>query len=104
MKHLFRHIILLFTLILISVGTLHAEEEKESLDVKSFIFGHTSDGYCFHITEFKGEPVCVCCDTVLNINEKEDDIGFVGSKSYLLPNLLLEDIIATNHPASSIDD
>ena len=58
MKRIVRHIILLFTLILISSGTLCAEE-KESLDVKSFIFGHTGDSYCFHITEIKGEPVCV---------------------------------------------
>ena len=35
------------------------EPKKEKFDAKSFIFGHTGDSYCFHITEIKGEPVCV---------------------------------------------
>ena len=34
-------------------------EEKEKFDAKSFIFGHTGDAYCYHITEIKGKPVCV---------------------------------------------
>lgn len=69
MKRFFRHMILLFTLILISAGTLRAEEEKETFDVKSFIFGHTSDGYCFHITEIKGEPVCVWLPVIVRSKE-----------------------------------
>ena len=28
--------------------------KKEKFDAKSFIFGHTGDSYCFHITEIKG--------------------------------------------------
>jgi F-type H+-transporting ATPase subunit a len=35
----------------------HPKEEK--FDAKSFIFGHTGDAYCYHITEIKGKPVCV---------------------------------------------
>ena len=65
MKRILRHIILLFTLILVGVGTLRAEE-KASLDVKSFIFGHTGDSYCFHITEIKGEPVCVWLPVIVH--------------------------------------
>ena len=34
-------------------------EEKEEFDAKSFIFGHTGDSYCFHITEIHEKPVCV---------------------------------------------
>ena len=35
------------------------EPKKEKFDAKSFIFGHTGDSYCFHITEINGEPICV---------------------------------------------
>ena len=49
---------LLVMLMLMGLPMLKAEEH-ESLDVKSFIFGHTGDSYCFHIAEIKGKPVCV---------------------------------------------
>ena len=65
MRQGFRHIILFFALILVSAGMLHAEE-KESLDVKSFIFGHTGDGYCFHITEIHGEPICMWLPVIVH--------------------------------------
>lgn len=68
MKNLLRHIILLLLLALVGIGSLHAEE-KEPLDVKSFIFGHTSDGYCFHITEIKGKPVCVWLPVIVHSKE-----------------------------------
>ena len=61
---LLRHITLLL-LAIVSIGSLRAEE-KESLDVKSFIFGHTGDGYCFHITEVKGKPVCVWLPVIVH--------------------------------------
>ena len=54
-------------LVILSVS-LRAEE-KESLDVKSFIFGHTGDGYCFHLTEVKGEPVCVWLPVIVHSKE-----------------------------------
>jgi F-type H+-transporting ATPase subunit a len=54
-------------MLMLSVGL--KAEEQESLDVKSFIFGHTSDGYCFHITEIKGEPVCVWLPVIVHSKE-----------------------------------
>ena len=68
MKHSLRHIILFFLLTLISIGTLRAEEPA-SMDVKSFIFGHTSDSYCFHITEIKGKPVCIWLPVIVHSKE-----------------------------------
>ena len=68
MKHSLRHIILFFLLTQISIGTLHAEEPT-SMDVKSFIFGHTSDSYCFHITEIKGKPVCIWLPVIVHSKE-----------------------------------
>ena len=63
MKHGFRHIVLL--LLLVCSASLKAEP----LDVKSFIFGHTGDGYCFHITEIKGKPVCVWLPIIAHSKE-----------------------------------
>ena len=64
MTNLFRYILLLFLLTSVGTPTLCAEEveeaeEEKTLDMMSFIFGHTGDGYCFHLTEVKGEPLCV---------------------------------------------
>ena len=77
MNHVFRHIALLLVAAAMLLTPLWgmaqddspvaeaeesqapAEEKAEKLDVKSFIFGHTGDSYCFHVTEIKGEPVCV---------------------------------------------
>ena len=73
MRIVFRHIALLLvfavTLLAPTWGfaqdTIPSEdsqapvEEKEEFDAKSFIFGHTGDSYCFHITEIHEKPVCV---------------------------------------------
>ena len=61
-----RYIIIL---LLLALSLTVKAEEKESLDVKSFIFGHTSDGYCFHITEMKGEPVCFWLPVIAHSKE-----------------------------------
>ena len=65
MKPGLRHSILLILMMLSATLSLHAEE-KESLDVKSFIFGHTGDSYCFHITEFNDKPVCVWLPVIVH--------------------------------------
>jgi F-type H+-transporting ATPase subunit a len=87
MNHVFRHIALLLvaaTMLLIPLRGLAqdsipvaeteesqapAEEKAEKLDVKSFIFGHTGDSYCFHITEIKGEPVCVWLPVIVKCKD-----------------------------------
>ncbi len=53
--------ILLFLLVFSSTNL-----KAEPLDVKTFIFGHTGDSYCFHITEIKGEPVCVWLPVIVH--------------------------------------
>ena len=63
MKCSLRHIILLLLLMLSGVAK---SEENGSFDVKSFIFGHTGDSYCFHITEVKGKPVCVWLPVIVH--------------------------------------
>lgn len=68
MRPAFKHSILFFLLLLLASLSLNAEE-KESLDMKSFIFGHTNDSYCFHITEIKGEPVCVWLPVIARSKE-----------------------------------
>ena len=45
------------------------EPKKEKFDAKSFIFGHTGDSYCFHITEIKGEPVCVWLPVIVKCKD-----------------------------------
>ena len=62
-KHSLRHIILLL-LLLFSITA-----KAEQFDVKSFIFGHTGDSYCFHITEIKGEPICFWLPVIVRSKE-----------------------------------
>ncbi len=74
MRNVLKHNILILFLALLTLGrgfaqdTIPAaaepspaatEEKSEKFDAKSFIFGHTGDSYCFHITEIHEEPVCV---------------------------------------------
>lgn len=65
MKNVLKHSILILFLALLTLapsqGFAHGEENhhQEEFDAKSFIFGHTGDSYCFHITEIHGHPVCV---------------------------------------------
>ena len=72
MNPVFRHIafFLTFAMMLLvpawacAQDTLPVADEsqaaaEEGFDAKSFIFGHTGDAYCFHITEVKGKPICV---------------------------------------------
>ena len=74
MKNVLKYSILILFLALLTLGrgfaqdTIPAaaeaspaatEEKTEKFDAKSFIFGHTGDSYCFHITEINEHPVCV---------------------------------------------
>ena len=42
---------------------------EEGFDAKSFIFGHTGDAYCFHITEIKGKPICVWLPVIVKCKD-----------------------------------
>ena len=76
MKNVFRHITLFLVFVAMlmpawafaqdSIAAAPTEEspaptekKAEKFDAKSFIFGHTGDSYCFHITEINEHPVCV---------------------------------------------
>lgn len=48
---------------------LSGSAKAENLDVKSFIFGHTGDGYCFHIGEIKGKPISVWLPVIAHSKE-----------------------------------
>ena len=47
-------------------------EENEAFDAKSFIFGHTGDAYCFHVTEIKGKPICVWLPVIVKCKDGGD--------------------------------
>ena len=84
MRNVLKHSILILFLALLTLGrgfaqgTIPAtaeanpavtEEKSEKFDAKSFIFGHTGDSYCFHITEIKGEPVCVWLPVIVKCKD-----------------------------------
>ena len=85
MNHVFRHIALLLVATAMLLTPLRGlaqdsipvaeeaqnptEEKAEKFDAKSFIFGHTGDSYCFHITEIKGEPVCVWLPVIVKCKD-----------------------------------
>ena len=86
MNQVFRHIALLlvFAVALLvptwnyaqdSISTEESQasvEEKEKFDAKSFIFGHTGDAYCYHITEIKGKPICVWLPVIVKCKDGGD--------------------------------
>ena len=82
MKYVLRHSILFLFLVLLTLtpclaqdsipaaeDPVPAEEKSEKFDAKSFIFGHTSDAYCFHITEIKGKPICVWLPVIVKCKD-----------------------------------
>ena len=46
-----------------------AEPETKKFDAKSFIFGHTGDSYCFHISEIHETPICVWLPVIVRSKE-----------------------------------
>ena len=86
MNQVFRHIalFLVFVVALLvptwnyaqdSISTEESQasvEEKEKFDAKSFIFGHTGDAYCYHITEIKGKPICVWLPVIVKCKDGGD--------------------------------
>lgn len=83
MNPVFRHIalILTFAVMLLMPAWASAQDttnvadesqaaaEGEKFDAKSFIFGHTGDAYCFHITEIKGKPICVWLPVIVKCKD-----------------------------------
>ena len=79
MKYVLRHSILFLFLTLLTLTPCRGlaqdsipaptEQEAEAFDAKSFIFGHTGDSYCFHITEIKGKPVCVWLPVIVKCKD-----------------------------------
>ena len=76
MRNVLRHSIVLFFLALLALTPMQSmaqdsvpQPKKEKFDAKSFIFGHTGDSYCFHITEIKGEPVCVWLPVIVKCKD-----------------------------------
>ena len=83
MNPVFRHIAFFLTFVMMLLvpawasaqdATNMADEsqaaaEEEKFDAKSFIFGHTGDAYCFHITEIKGKPICVWLPVIVKCKD-----------------------------------
>ena len=45
------------------------EQKEEKFDAKAFMFGHTGDSYCFHITEINEHPVCVWLPVIVKCKD-----------------------------------
>ena len=75
MKYVLKHSILFLFLALLTFAPSlsHAQDteqpKKEKFDAKSFIFGHTGDSYCFHITEIHEHPVCVWLPVIVKCKD-----------------------------------
>ena len=83
MNPVFRHIAFFLTFVMMLLvpawacaqDTTNVADEsqaaagEEKFDAKSFIFGHTGDAYCFHITEIKGEPICVWLPVIVKCKD-----------------------------------
>ena len=83
MNPVFRHIAFFLTFVMMLLvpawasaqdTTNMADESQaaageEKFDAKSFIFGHTGDAYCFHITEIKGKPICVWLPVIVKCKD-----------------------------------
>ena len=82
MNPVFRHIALFLTFaVMLLVPTWASAQDttnvadesqakaEEGFDAKSFIFGHTGDAYCFHITEIKGKPICVWLPVIVKCKD-----------------------------------
>ena len=68
MKNVLKHSILIFFLALLTLAPSRGFAE-EQFDAKSFIFGHTGDSYCFHITEIHEHPVCVWLPVIVKCKD-----------------------------------
>ena len=75
MRNVLKHSILILFLALFALApsqVFSQEEEQpkqEKFDAKSFIFGHTGDSYCFHITEIHEHPVCVWLPVIVKCKD-----------------------------------
>ena len=55
-------------------------------------------------TELGGDLIIEVGDAALDVDDEEDDIGFLHGDLYLLVDLAFEDIFATYYPTASVDD
>ena len=76
MNHVLKHIVLFFFLALTAITPMQSlaqdtkqESQEEQFDAKAFIFGHTGDSYCFHITEIHEKPVCVWLPVIVKCKD-----------------------------------
>ena len=76
MNHVLKHIIFFLFLATMTFAPAQSyaqdtmqEPKKEKFDAKSFIFGHTGDSYCFHITEIHEHPVCVWLPVIVKCKD-----------------------------------
>ena len=117
MKTVLRHIALLFALACAVCISGFAQETRaerpEKFDSKSFIFGHTGDSYCYHITEINEKPVCVwlpvivkCkdgggwhCFSSKHVCELEDGEAFEHDGTHFR----IEPIKAENYPGKLVE-
>lgn len=79
MKSVFRHIVVLFVALSVMAfsSSAIAQEVSENdsvasgkFDAKSFIFGHTSDAYEFHISKIGDKPISICLPVIVRSKER----------------------------------
>ena len=73
MKTVLKYMMLLLALVCaVGVSGFAQETQTEKptkFDSKTFIFGHTGDSYCYHITEINEEPVCIWLPVIVRSKE-----------------------------------
>ena len=71
-----RYMMFLALMAVLSVPSLQAQEQESGsqtegkFDAKSFIFGHTSDAYEFHISKIGDKPISVCLPVIVKSKER----------------------------------
>ena len=73
MKTVLKHITLLLSIVCLAFAPINGfaqeGEKAEKFDSKSFIFGHTNDSYCYHITEINEKPICVWLPVIVKCKD-----------------------------------
>ena len=92
-------------------GDRHRITEPEAVELSRLIVlgevvrlvRHEEDGL-LRAAELGSDLIIEVGDAALDVDDEEDDIGFLHSDLYLLVDLAFEDIFATYYPTAGVDD
>lgn len=92
-------------------GDRHGVTEPEAVELSCLIVlgevvrlvRHEEDGL-LRAAELGSDLIIEVGDAALDVDDEEDDIGFLHGDLYLLVDLTFEDIFATYYPTAGVDD